>query len=114
MSKATRERSNLPPLSISKAPDRVVRVGDPGSVVLVRESAPVPYLAPVLLHPDERAAAVEVASRPDPVWNNLRRLWMLDGAPVDPQPAPPQHVRGLGVGVGIQRLDVPPSLKVQA
>lgn len=117
MSKATRERSNLPPLNISKPPDRVVRVGDPGSVAIVHESASVPYLAPVLLHLDERAAAVEVASRPDPVWNNLRRLWMLDGVPLDPQPAPPG-----GAGGGLTNrnpftaaaVHVPPSLKVQA
>ena len=50
-------------------------------------------------------------------WNNLRRLWMLDGVPVDPQPAPPG-----GAGGGLTNRNpfttaavaVPPSLKVQA
>jgi hypothetical protein len=51
------------------------------------------------------------------VWNNLRRLWMLDGEPVDPQsPAP----GGAGGGLTNRNpftaaaVHVPPSLKVQA
>ena len=56
-------------------------------------------------------------------WNNLRRLWMLDGVPVDPQPAAPgvrladvetPWSRGFNgpraVVVGV----VPPAVKVQA
>ncbi len=117
MSKATRERSNLPPLGISKAPDRVVRVGDPGAVSLARVVAadPLSPMCPEAGIDGPRAVMVaprlERDERPDPVWNNLRRLWMVDGEPIDPQPSPPGLV---GRVVGIQRLDAPPSLKVQA
>ncbi len=74
MSKATRDRFNLPSLNVSKPPEGAT-------------------------------------------WNNLRRLWMFDGVPVDPQPTPPG---GAGGGLTDRNpftaaaVAVPPSLKVQA
>lgn len=36
------------------------------------------------------AAAVPAVVQVAPVWNGLRRLWMVDGVAVDPQPAAPR------------------------
>lgn len=103
MSKATRERFHLPPLNTSKAPDRVVRVGDAGSVSLAREES----ASVRVVHDAQRAPGPAVAPE-GAMWNNLVRRWFVltdrGLVPLDPQPPPPEFI-GRGV---------PPAVKVQA
>jgi hypothetical protein len=55
-----------------------------------------------------------------PVWNGLRRLWMVDGVAVAPQPAPPIEIsRGDMTDAemrarGRALAALPPSVKVSA
>lgn len=51
-----------------------------------------------------------------PVWNGLRRLWMVDGVAVDPQPAaPPAPVAVLEMPLGARGpVPAPPAVKVSA
>lgn len=74
---------------------------------------------------------VEAASAPaapppsGAVWNNIRRLWMVDGVAVDPQPAAPvgmAEIRAGGRTIGFLEFApsdvtverVPPAVKVTA
>jgi hypothetical protein len=63
------------------------------------------------------AAAVPAVVQVAPVWNGLRRLWMVDGVAVDPQPAAPSLAVEFSLDSG--RLygpasAPPPSVKVSA
>ena len=63
---------------------------------------------------------IPAARKPEPVWNGLRRLWMVDGVAVDPQPAPPIDIlRGDMTDAemrarGRALAALPPSVKVSA
>ncbi len=66
------------------------------------------------------AAAVPAVVQVAPVWNGLRRLWMVDGVAVAPQPAPPIEIsRGDMTDAemrarGRALAALPPSVKVSA
>ena len=62
----------------------------------------------------EFAREVEAAA---PVWNGLRRLWMVDGVAVDPQPAAPSLSVEASLDSGRHygpAAALPPSVKVSA
>ena len=63
-----------------------------------------------------RVDAVVYAPPPAAVWNGLRRLWMVDGVAVDPQPAaPPAPLAVLEMAPGARGpVPAPPSLSVEA
>lgn len=63
------------------------------------------------------AAAVPAVVQVAPVWNGLRRLWMVDGVAVDPQPAAPKLAVELSLDSGRHygpAAALPPSVKVSA
>jgi hypothetical protein len=67
--------------------------------------------------PPLRTSAPAAAAPPRrPSWDAVRGLWMLDGEPVDPQPAAP--VAGLPVVFFAHQAEVigaaPPAVKVMA
>ena len=49
-----------------------------------------------------------------PVWNGLRRLWMVDGVAVDPQPAAPPALVEVSLDSGRHVSPILPSVKVSA
>lgn len=74
-----------------------------------------------------RAASAPAPAAPPPgaVWNNIRRLWMVDGVACDPQPAAPvgmAEIRAGGRTIGFLEFApsdvtverVPPAVKVTA
>lgn len=58
---------------------------------------------------------IPAARKPEPVWNGLRRLWMVDGVAVDPQPvAPPAPLAVLEMVPGARGpVPAPPSVSVE-
>ena len=74
----------------------------------------------------EVEAPAPAAPPPGAVWNNIRRLWMVDGVACDPQPPAPVGAGGgltsanpfSGHAVMVQPsprpADVPPAVKVTA
>lgn len=97
MSKATREKFGLPPLGAPRPAAAITIEGhghDKGA----------------------RVDAVVIAPPAGAVWNGIRRLWMVDGVAVEPQPAPPLVVsfsldsgRHYGPAAAL-----PPAVKVSA
>jgi hypothetical protein len=75
--------------------------------------------------PVTTSAPAPAAPSPGAVWNNIRRLWMVDGVAVDPQPAAPvgmAEIRAGGRTIGFLEFApsdvtverVPPAVKVSA
>lgn len=98
MSKATREKFGLPPLGAPRPAAAITIEGhghDKGA----------------------RVDAVVIAPPAGAVWNGIRRLWMVDGVAVEPQPAPP--VDGVPLVFFAHQAEhigaaVPPAVKVSA
>lgn len=57
---------------------------------------------------------IPAARKPEPVWNGLRRLWMVDGVAVDPQPAAPPALVEVSLDSGRHVSPIHPSVKVSA
>lgn len=63
---------------------------------------------------DARVDSIVYAPPPAAAWNGLRRLWMVDGVAVDPQPAAPSLVVEVSLDSGRHVSPILPSVKVSA